>query len=55
MTDFWYIARPFGILCLIILFSMGIKVEILLAAPDVKTPETRLATQENISTLYAAS
>ena len=51
MTDFWYIARPFGILCLIILFSMGIKVEILLAAPDVKTPETRLATQENISTL----
>ena len=51
MTDFWYIARLFGILCLIVLFSMGIKVEILSAASDVKTSKTKLASQENISTL----
>ena len=51
MTDFWDIARLFGILCSIVLFSMGIKVENLLAASDVKPSETQIASQENISTL----
>ena len=51
MTDFWYIARLFGILCSIVLFGMGIKVENLSAASDIKPSETKIASEENISTL----
>ena len=47
MTDFWYIARSFGILCLIALFSMDMSVEILSAAPDAKIPETEIASQDS--------
>ena len=51
MTDFWHVARSFGILCLIILLSIDASVEILSAAPDVKTSEIQTASQEKIAVL----
>ena len=51
MTGYCYIARAFRVLCLIAVFSMGIKVEILPAASDVKESETKVALQDDTSTL----
>ena len=51
MTDFWHVSRAFGILCFIILFSIDASVDILSAAPDVKTSKIKTASQENISVL----
>ena len=51
MTDFWHVARSFGILCLIMLFSMDVSVDLSLADSGVKTSEIKPASQENISVL----
>lgn len=51
MTDFWHVVRSFGILCLISLFSMNISINILSAAPDVKTSETKTDSQEKTPVL----
>ena len=51
MIDFWYAARLFGILCSIVLFNMGVSVEISSAAPDLTASETRTALQANTPVL----
>ena len=32
MTDFWHVARSYGILCLITLFSIDVSVEIFIGS-----------------------
>lgn len=51
MIDFWYVARSLGLLCLSALFSIGVRVEILSASPDVKTSETKTVLEDDTPAL----